>query len=70
MPIPIGQTVFTWVHKQCHDMSTESIRLKTFYEEWANLTAGQKTGLRNRVVAKIDAVVAELADIKTAITNL
>ena len=70
MPIPVGNTVFSWTQKQAYDLQQAASKLKIFYEEWASLTSAQKTGLKNRANSVIDTVISELDDIKVAVSGL
>lgn len=70
MPIPDGENAFTWLQRQVHDLQVDANKLKVFYTEWASLTNAQKNGLKLQVSNRIDSVIAELGDIKTAITGL
>lgn len=70
MPIPPGHDAFSWTRVQAALLNKEVDRAKIFFEEWANLTPAQKTGVRNRASNTIDTVTAELTDIKSTINGL
>ena len=49
--------------------ANENMKLSTFLEFWGNLTAGQKTAIKNLAVTSLDTAITELTAIKTHITN-
>ena len=70
MAIPQGENAFTWAKKQTYDLSLALARLNVYYENWSDLTAGQKTVVRNRASTVLGTVITELQAVRDAVDGL
>jgi hypothetical protein len=70
MAIPAGYTMIQWYHKIVTDLLEKVSRLEAFSEFWPNLTASQKTAVKNQVVTTLDTTIQRLTDLKADIQAL
>ena len=68
--IPQGYDMFTWFNQIVGDLSLTNMKLQTYYEDWASLPTAVKTGIKSRVINKIDEAITRLTDLKTDVNAI
>lgn len=70
MARPPEFTIFQWLRKVVSDVVVAVGKLTVFYEFWSNLTAGQKTAVKNSMLAQLDTTISELQSLRDEIAAL
>lgn len=70
MSVPQGTTVFQWIRVQAYNLAQIGDKMRDLFNDWSLFNASQKSTFRDRAVAQLDAVIAELQSIRTDLTNL
>jgi len=71
MPIPAEfENLFQWWSSVVTDQTVMNAKFEVFWEFWGNLTAGQKTAIKNLAANSIDTSIADLTAIKAHINGV